>query len=630
MKSICRAHFPVVFLTLFLTQAGLQQSSAQPLLWSDAGIQQGRGGAPSVPDLRANVPDTLTITATSPFFDDFSYTSPLPDTNKWFIPSIDFRVPGIVRNSAEDAPTPGTLRFDGLRRSNIPYETLTLLSGPTDRLVSHYLDISAWDPGDNVWLYLYLEPGGLCEAPEARDSLNINLITPLDTFLLASATGEQTTGSWLAIPLDQSGFFTPLSQLVLESFGSQNGLLDVWLVDYLYLGPEWSGGVTNLNEKGPVRLLSSPVEPYFQLPQVVYQQGNSWQKIHEIAVKNNSLAPFSGSLHAEWSSSLTPPNSPYFYDVNLSFAANSSAATSIPAAGTQNPQQPGSWHVISYLNNNSDRFAGNDTLRVAIGIDSLIGYDDGIPDGTYGLNKSLGFGLRFDLPARDTIEAVWMNFSPLVYANPVNGKLTYLDGKVFRLRFWDFPHPDSFFVEQVAGMEVTYEEQSGYVRFPLGQPVEVPTKFWVGLQQLDDVPIGLGFDASYDRDAWSYWDSLGTWTNTSLNGVPMIRLEVASGNAGGPASIDSDSRAFRQVSIRPNPVIRGEKLTVSGTMGTISYRAELISLQGQVVASIDSQQPENEISFRFPEELPAGLYLWRHEAEFNGQTSISVERLVVH
>lgn len=629
MKKIPTS-FCILVVLLFLAPVS---TIAQIQTWTDQGVSQRKGETPVILDIRTDEPDTILVTAANPFFDDFSYDDVLPDSNRWFVRDIDFRVPRVVRNAAINPPSVGTLRFDGLRRTGIPYETFIPTTGPTDRLLSHYLDLSNFGPSDNLTLYLYVEAGGRSESPESTDSLRVYLNTVSDTILLASVGGDIQNGqTWVSVPIDSAVYFSELSQIVLETEGSQNGLLDVWLVDYVYLGTEWPGGIANLDDQALIRLESSPIEPYFALPAELYRQSAGWQTPYEIAVRQNALTSYNGSLYTEWSNPASTPVSPFFSTLNFQIPSTGTQNILSPAQAPQSPEGFGKWTSLNYLVGNTDRFAANDTLRTNIPIDSLIGYDDGEPDQVFGVNKPLGFGLRFDLPAPDTISAVWMHFSPLMFINGVNGKVTYLEGKAFRFRVWNQPHPDSFIVEQVVNMNVTYGLEGEYVRLELTEPKAVPATFWAGLQQLDEIPIGLGLDTSYDRDAWSYRDSSGVWVNTRIDGAPMIRIELLT-NAGSPLA-SNDRPVFSDLSHSPsllgNRIYKGTPLRIHNLFGHTTYKGSLMDQRGRTLFAVERIRPSDELQVEIPWEISEGLYIWRHEWKINGQTFIHSERLLLH
>lgn len=619
-----------ILVLLLWAAAGLPVTVAQVVLTTDDGLRQERLQATPVSQPRSGAPDTIVLAPGQAFFDDFSANfGTQPDSSRWYIPEIDFRAATVARGIASSAPTPGVLRFDGLRRSNIPYETLISARGPADRLVSHFLDLSGLGPGNEYWLYIYLEAGGLGEPPEAIDSFFVNLITPSDTFAVARLGGDVPNGrTWVAVPLDQSGYFTPLTQLVLESDGSLNGMLDLWLVDYLWLGPEIAGGPDNLNEQGPYRLLSSPLEPFFSYPWKYYREGNNRHRTYQVTVRQADQSAYSGDLVSSFADSAgqATPVIPFSATVPVSIAANGLQPADVPAFARQAAAAPGPWYATHFLANHQDRFRGNDTLRVRIGIDSVLAYDDGSAEASFGLNRSLSFGLEFTLPRRDTVEAVWMYFVPTVHVNGTTGKLTYLDEKVFRLRLWDSPHPDSFFVEQVADMEVRYEDEGQFVRLPLNQPAEVPTRFWVGLQQLDDVPIGLGYDLTYDRDALAYIDSAGNWVNTRSNGTPMIRLELSSGLP--PVADLTGQLTISPPTLFPQPASSLEPLVVAFPQAVNRYRMSLLDLQGRVLWR-SPEQRGTRFLVDLPGNLPDGLYVCRHEWRSNVQTFTWTDRFLI-
>ena len=629
MKKIPTS-FCILAILLFLVPVS---TIAQIKIWTDQGLAQRIGEPPVMLDIRTSEPDTISITAESPFFDDFPYEDVLPDTNKWFIRDIDFRVPRVVRNAAINPPSMGTLRFDGLKRDGIPYETLLPTSGLTDRLLSHYLDLSGFDPADNLTLYLYVEAGGRSESPESTDSFRVYLNTVSDTFLLASVGGDVPNGqTWISVPITRAEYFSKLSQIVLESEGSQNGLLDVWLVDYIYLGKEWPGGIGSLEDQALIRLESSPVEPYFALPAKLYQQAVGWQSPYEISARQNASTPFNGSIYTEWSNPASSPVSPFFSTLNVQIPGNSTELIFSPAQAPQIPEGFERWTSLNYLVGNTDRTPDNDTLRTFVPVDSLIGYDDGEPDNVIGLNKPLSLGIRFDLPSPDTVSAVWMHFSPLLFVNGVNGKITYLEGKAFRFRIWNYPHPDSFIVEQVVNMNVTYGVEGEYIRLELTDPKAVPATFWAGFQQLDEIPIGLGLDSSYDRDAWTYRDSLGYWVNTRVDGAPMIRIELLT-NAGSPLA-SNDPPVFSDLSHSPsllgNRIHKGTSLRIHNLFGHTTYKGSLLDQRGRSLFAVERIRPSDELHVEIPWEVSEGLYIWRHEWRVNGQTYIHSERLLLH
>ncbi|MEL7342421.1 MAG: hypothetical protein AAGM67_18205, partial [Bacteroidota bacterium] len=127
---------------------------------------------------RALEPDTLSVSATNPFFDDFSYQGPLPDSNRWFISDNNFDAPSVNASLAVNPPTQGSLCFDGISRFNEPYDVGSLSRGLCDQLVSHYLDLSGFGPQDNVWLSFALQPQGRGDAPEQNDSFFVYFRVP--------------------------------------------------------------------------------------------------------------------------------------------------------------------------------------------------------------------------------------------------------------------------------------------------------------------------------------------------------------------------------------------------------------------------------------------------------------------
>ncbi|MEM7511315.1 MAG: hypothetical protein AAF388_10315, partial [Bacteroidota bacterium] len=95
--------------------------------------------------------DTLSISASDPFFDDFSASSSFPSGSKWVRDTL-LNFPNVMKASFLTAPTKGVATFDGLNAVGRPYEDDELVSGEADRLVSQAIDLSSFSPASNVVL----------------------------------------------------------------------------------------------------------------------------------------------------------------------------------------------------------------------------------------------------------------------------------------------------------------------------------------------------------------------------------------------------------------------------------------------------------------------------------------------
>ncbi|MEM8892804.1 MAG: hypothetical protein AAGD28_32785, partial [Bacteroidota bacterium] len=205
-----------------------------------------------------------------------------------------------------------------------------------------------------------------------------------------------------------------------------------------------------------------------------------------------------------------------------------------------------------------------------------------------------------------------------------------MEDRSFRFRIWSFPHPDSILFEQVNDMKVTYgDEANTYVRFPLNSNIPVEGTIWVGIQQLNTLPIGVGYDLSYDNDAKCYFDSAGVWTNFNLGGSLMIRPEFFNTNE---VVLSSRESLKSQIKLYPNPVNSAKiYLDIASEANIISYEARLMDLKGALIREYRSfDLYSGEFQFDIPSNIQAGLYIWQHIVETaSGERQLYNEKLLI-
>jgi len=599
---------------------GLQ---AQPVFWSDEGLPARAWARPL--QARSGTPDTLTVTAAEPFFDDFSSPGAFPDSNRWFVPATLFDVPQRTEGLAIDPPTQGVLTFDGNSRLGEPYQQGNLVSGVADRLFSHYLDLSGYNATSGLRLSFALQPQGRGEAPEANDSLVVLFRTPAappqDFVQVFSLRGGTAQGfRQYEIPLDDPAYFHAGFQLRFESHGSLNGALDLWHLDYVYLAPGRTAGDTLFADQAIGGMPGSPFAPYTALPIQQYEALPAPMSAFSVQASNLAAAPAARSLRAELSEPLneTPLVPVFAQEANPLLAATSVADVSFGAFSRQPLDAISALDLTTYLTG-GDSYPANDTLVRRFRVDSLMGWDDGEPDAAFGFNQARSYGIAVDLPQPDSLTAVWIRFSPLVHYNVVSGQATYLKDKGFRLAVWDRPNPDSLLLQQSGGMTVRYgDAPGGFVRYPLSEPVPVTGTFWVGVQQTDAIPLGIGFDRNYEGDYLTVYDSLGQFVPLREPGILMIRPEFYNTRPV-PAALDAPLSGL-QPRLYPTPVTGGQ-LFLAWPAGARAgrYEAVLRDLQGRACARFAGTiSPGSTEQLTLPPSLSPGLYLWDARASSGG------------
>lgn len=587
--------------------------------------------------------DTLPFSAAQPFFDDFSTVSTEPNANLWYADSGVFDLPLKTFQMAVDPPSYGVVTFDGQKRDGRPYATNAIISGVADRLLSQRIDLSNFGPADSVILSFYLQPQGRGEAPEAIDSFYVYVRTnlPEEEWRLLFATRGRPTTSFdqVILPLEDPEYFHPGFQLRFESIGGLSGALDHWHLDYVALAPNQQRNNISYDDRSITQVLESPLAPYTAIPAPHYDPGQRYMNDFELNLSNLDDQPQSAQVVA----TIDDPVGSHDYgsgslsggSANVPPFAQGTEAITIGAFEDQFLDFGiATYRLTASLNGNPDAFPGNDTLRKRFGIDSLLAYDDGEADAQFGLNKPWSYGIKVQLDQPDSVTAVWISFVPSVYFNQVSGIITYLENEPFRILFWDSPDPDSIITQQAGGVRVRYGDgPNHFERYEFPSPVAVPSTFWVGIQQVNSIPLGVGLDRTFDRDPFTYFDSNGDWINTNLDGALMIRPEFKR-TALVPVGLPGEVITQATPTLYPQPLRVGQPIRLrwpTGVDRSVRYQAQLLNLQGQVIWQSEPAPAAAQSALSLPAQLTPGYYLWKHRIlGAKGKASVQYDRLLLH
>ena len=573
-----------------------------------------------LPNLAQRPPKTLSISASSPFFDDFSSPQSLPDSNLWWIDEGQ-RSPIPTYHMAIAPPSWGVLTFDGTDQTGLPYSTQNISSGVADILSSHFIDLSPYSPADQLLLTFFLQPQGSGNAPEPSDVFEV-LCTrsdqPLDSLeTLLTIPGENLSSfRQYRIPLNDTAYFHDQFQLIFRSIGSLNGYLDHWHLDYVQLGLNRSPADTVYQDQAIQDFSLTILDPFTLYPSFIFPPTSPTNSIFSVRVNNLSAQPATVGTQL----TLTEPSgNTLLFNRDLEVFPNQANSLEVLLRDALSPFS-GSYGTldVGIQLDNAGSIEANDFLHYPIRIDSLMGYDDNEADESYGLTRASGFGLQYALPSGTSafLSALWISFVPRVDVNPGTGAAEYLQGKDFQLGIWDAPHPDSLLYSQ-RGARVQYGDSlNHFQRFELNERIPLPDTFWVGIIQSDGVPIGVGLDRNAPS-GFLYWDLAGAWIRSEIQGLPMIRPEIM-GEPSIPTS-NSPLLSVSGVSLYPNP-LEGKTLFLEFPSENTSGSLELWNLKGKKVFE-QTLRPKSthSHSIPLPQKFPKGIYIWKARVQVPGR-----------
>lgn len=607
LRRFCLLLLPVI--------AGFASASAQEVLQSDFGLPQKTISTSERLSYPASGSKTSTLSL--PFFDDFSSDAATPDTSLWFFHPNDTKRPTLSNQKGHNPPSKGVATFDGLNKNGLKYQ-VDLSTGSADSLTSQPIDLSGLSVGDSVYLSFFIERGGTGEFPENSDSIVVYFDSTGD-FEYVQAWGLKGLGSSESnfqlyhVLLDSNVFFHNAFRFKFVNFGSLNGELDQFHLDYVYLNSGRTNTDADFGDVSVARMLKSPMYPYTAMPRKLYPNANLMTAT-EVLVSNAGDPAGAGNLTI----SIADPtgNNVFNGTISASAAANlapfESDTASVAAFSDQssNIVGYGAMQLTAIKNSPNDPHKQNDTLQFTCPMDSILAMDDGVADFGYGLTNARAFCQEFHIPRPDTLVAVWMRFAPSIYYNTQTNQSFDLDGKGFRLVVWDSLSVDSSLVETSGGMNVNYgASMNEFVRYQLITEAVVPTTFWVGMRQVDGQPIGLGFDRN-SPDGIIYYETATAEFQRSTNvGTLMIRPEFRTPAL--PVGVPTmSSNSLISFEVAPHPIASNEiRLVFPEAKGFKDLRFTLVDLQGRVLETWENIAPSREVILPMTNDQSEGLYL---------------------
>lgn len=582
-------------------------------------------------------PLTLPFSLTQPFVDDFSDRRQGIDTNKWYIDASK-RQALKYHHGTTNNPTEGVLTFDGLTSEGKPYNVI-LSSGQTDRIESHYIDLSAYSPSDSIMLSFYLAPGGgFGDMPEPADSFRVlfkdtaGVWNSVYKMSVSSSTTNPTpsTFAYQILPIINPAFFHNQFQIRFQSYGNQNGHIDLWHLDYVYLAMNRSVVDYTINDVAIKDLKPPLLFPYTAIP---YQQyvGNNLLQTAAVEVNNLSNSLVSTTLDMQ----LTDPVANNVFTIGNS---QSTAAPLFPQSGfSQNilaflnqtmPPLSVSYQVDATVSPNTDLIPQNNYYQELTRVDSLLSFDDGEAEGSFGVTSATSYGQQYEVSSKDYLRAVWICFSPRVNYNVSTQQSFYMNQHDFKITIWNQAHPDSILYYQ-DNVKVQYGDSlHTFYRYRLYDTVSVKGTIWIGITQKDDLPLGVGLDKNFAANNKIFWQVGNTWVNSNVYGCLMIRPEFQNVNYNPlPVSIKELETTTNLFHIYPNPSTE-DAIHASIPQNCQTYTYQIWDMQGKKMKEDEFVQPAQDLIISSA-MLSKGCYIVKHTALMeNGKTIFQYEKWV--
>ena len=557
---------------------------------------------------------------TLPFYDDFSQSNQVPDSSKWIDRNVfvnsGFPLNPVTRNAAT---------FDVLNANGQVYDYA--ISNP---FISEYLtstqirldsvfdpEPQALTPADSVYLSFYYQPQGNGLPPETNDSLVLEFGIPneFDTtwYHIWSTPGmslsqflQENDSSYfkqVLIPITDLKYFTSsfffrfynYASIANNSQPTSRGNEDYWNIDVVYLNKGRTFDDTSYPKISFTNAAPSFLNRYRAMPYKHYRLNatSSITEEYEYYVSNLDNQPH--TIKHEYTVEQVNGSQSFHY------------ATHSPLLMAAETHSQLNWAYVSQLFSlDFDRDTTSYLIRQYISdstctpplVDSMVyhqgfynyfAYDDGTPEMGYGVEPaSSAFAVKFEMAELDTLSGVQLLF---------NHTLNDANNKYFDIVVWKDNNgkPGDEIYRLPNKRPIWNEERYRFTYYPFSQRVRLAGTFYIGIVQRDNGLINIGLDMSNDNSQYNFFNSNGSWQQSSMHGTLMIRPVVGKGYY---IAVDENPDEST-VAVYPNPV--SNLLHIEGVN------------EGQCLAVYDLTG-KKVLQTAFTQELsvsglPAGLYL---------------------
>ena len=574
-----------------------------------------------------------------PFFDDFSYDGPRPDSTRWIEDDV------FVNDAyGRRAPSYGVATLDGVDGGGRRYGEGLI---NVDQLTTAEMDLSAVT-GDPVWVKYYLQVGGRGQAPEETDRV-ITQFRHADgrwidqvSFAGSPLSTPDSNFVYQALPVLGDSFLHADFQVRFLMRANGGGDFDNFNLDYVRVeqAPDESPFARDiaLAARPP-----SPLTPYTRVPFTQFQGRGSellrtqlpvevWNHFPEVNNVSNTavVAEDANGIELVDAGLLTgaqfnlPPGFSRFVNPipEAPLAGYRSAVNGVDEAGAAGL-------ALRYeldIDQDQQRLEGflrNDTASTLAVIENEFAYDDGTAEAGI-FNGSFGerIVVRYETAVDDSLRGLRYAFPPL-NEEDVRGQLINLQvyvGPLSTARPAPAPETEGDTPREYEDAFVrpylvsdARDTVQGFTTYDLvdasgvPKPLFIPAgEFYIGWQQADqsNQPVQVGLDLNNDN-AGQIFTEFGQGWQPLTDFFPNLRASLmvrpVFGDEAPGNSSATENTALRKFRAYPNPTSGTFRLeTDARDVTAVAYR--VTDITGRRVARGAYAE---ELSL----DAPAGLYV---------------------
>lgn len=555
--------------------------------------------------------DTLSL----PFWEDFSTSWGVPDSNKW-AEGHDVLVNG---SFAINPPTLHVATFEGTRANGTGYGNED--AGFGDVLTSKNIDLSSLNPSDDAYLSFFWQQQGYGEDPEPNDYILLEFKATDSTWSeVWRASGDEMANSedfTQAIIRVEEAFFLKNFQFRFRQNGRLNGPFDTWHIDYIYLDTARSLQDQYYEDRAFIQEPTSPLGSFSAVPlqhflnspkaltgiaATLYNLSNTATDVTITGAmryvdSTTTIAPQTLSIPSQTATDYTVPS----IDADFIQTDSSEIALTIELFITDSPDK---------IMDGGINYLSNDTIRATYHLSDFYAFDDGTAEYGYGIHQTRGrIGTRYILEEQDRLTHIDICF-PTVGASSAGQQI-----EIFVLKHLGEPDEQELYT----GL-YTIQSTDSINRFQsikLNRPVSVSDTIYIGFRQSVDEFIPIGLDRNTESAGNVFYNTTGIWQNDStLQGNLMIRPRFSEVSL--PTGIQAQHKK-PLVRMYPNP--GNGQIWIEGTFETVRVLDMIGRLRMIIKGTGYKTKTEVDLS-----SLEKGVYIFNIRAKGKQRA----ERVIVY